>query len=194
MPNRSAINTATLNSIVPDVVQRTVLTSRAFAVVYARATVLSRGPVVCRSGADATVVSRLIHRSSVTCSSEAIVTCSGAERTRSAVTASCRSDLSISTSVYPRQFFASPVLSANRSQGLATGKARYRAQVASTQRANVVARAESVFYLHRSPVSSQCRALITVDYELIKKIPFTGRAPEDRTIDWSGESREMTWL
>lgn len=194
MTNRSAINTATLNSIVPDVVQRTVLTSRAYAVVYARATVLYRSPVECRSSAQVSIASRALHRSVVSCRSSAVITCTGAERRRSPFTSSCRADINATGTVYPREFFGSPVTSANKSSIRAVVKWLNRSPVVCVQRAVLDAKTGAIFYIHRSPVVSQCRALITIDAEIIKKIPFTGNAPDDRTMVLSAESRLMEWL
>lgn len=194
MTNRSAINTATLNSIVPDVVQRTVLTSRAYAVVYARATVLYRSPVECRSSAQVSIASRVLHRSVVSCRSSAVITCTGAERRRSPVTSSCRADINATGAVYPREFFGSPVISTNKASVKASATVLARCPVVCVQRAIGEVKTGAIFYYHRSPVVSQCRALITIDAEIIKKIPFTGNAPDDRTMVLSAESRLMEWL
>lgn len=192
--NRSAINTATINSVVPDVVQRTVLVSRAYAVVNSRITILSRGPVSCVSRADITAACHVVQRSVVACRASAVIDCTGAERRRTPVVCYGSADIDSVGTQYPRQSYSQSVLAAASAQILARGRGLLRSPVTATQEARATIRTDAIYYVHMSQVAATGRAVITVDGEVIKKIPFNGLAPSDRTMDWAGDSREMTWL
>lgn len=192
--NRSALNTSTINGVVPDVVQRTVLVSRAYAVVGSKVTILSRGPVVCFARADIDASCHIIQRPLVACRASASIDCKGAERRRMPVACSGTAGIDLVGTWYPRQSYSQPVAGAASAQVLARGRSLQRSPVTVNQEARITVETGSVFYKHMRPVVTTCRVVIDVDGEVIKKIPFNGLAPSDRTIDWSGSSREMTWL
>jgi len=192
--NRSAINTATINSVVPDVVQRTVLVSRAYAVVNTKVTVLSRGPVNCISRAGIVANGRVAQRSVIACRASAVIDCSGAERRRMPVVCSGSADVGLIGTWYPRQSYSQPVSVTAAAQVLAWWRSLYRSPVTAIQEARATIGTNAIFYVHMSQVAATCRAVIMVDGDVIKKIPFNGIAPSDRTMDWAGDSREMTWL
>lgn len=95
---------------------------------------------------------------------------------------------------YPRQSYSQPVAGTASAQVLAWWRSVYRAPVTAQQEACITVETGSVFYKHMRPVVTTCRAVIAVDGEVIKKIPFNGNAPDDRTMVLSAESRLMVWL
>lgn len=190
--NRENLNVATLNAAPLDFVQRVTVTMVAVASAIAGARVFRRNVFAATGRAAITATRRAILRAIISATPAAAIGLGGQEFVRGRCSVTGRATVVAIGTAYPRQSIYAPTLATPRAVVVVNlTRTIMRSPRLVQAVAEIVARSNG-YTRHRSPLAVSAQALVAIDFDVNKLIPYDEDAPAERVMTVSEDSRLMT--